>query len=87
MEIGRGQLLTSKVALAKKWRWNRKTVDTFLRLAEKDEILSFESSRALDTGHTLISIGNYSKYQDSDNAAWDIGTDIGKDIHGTSKGH
>ena len=87
LTIERGQLLTSQVALAKKWGWNRKSVNAFLKLTKSDEILDFESSKEVDTGYTLITIRNYSKYQDKQDSSLDIETAIGTDIEGTSKGH
>ena len=87
MTIERGQILTSQVALAKRWSWNRKSVVSFLSVLKSDEILDFESSKEADTGYTLITIQNYSKYQDRKNGALDIETDIETDIQGTSGGH
>jgi len=83
INVERGQLITSQVALAKRWGWDRKTVNTFLKLTKSDEILDFQSSKEVDTGYTLVTIRNYSKYQDGENGALDIQTDIQR----TSNGH
>ncbi|MCH8054573.1 MAG: hypothetical protein IH857_00260, partial [Deltaproteobacteria bacterium] len=85
--VERGQVLTSQLSLAKRWRWNRKTVNAFLTLAKGDQILDFESSKGVDTGYTLITIRNYSKYQDRENETLDIEADNGTDIQGTMEGH
>lgn len=57
--IRRGQFLTSKRKLAERWMWNRRTVDKFLNLLAKDEMISLECT----TKHTLITIVNYDIYQ------------------------
>ena len=57
--IKRGQFLTSKRKLAERWMWNRRTVDKFLDLLVKDEMITIECT----TKHTLITIVNYSIYQ------------------------
>ena len=87
VQVERGQFITSQVKLAERWRWNRKTVKKFLLILKSDEMLDFESSKGTDTGYTLITIRNYSKYQDKENDTLDIeieskGT---SDVH--SKGH
>lgn len=57
--IKRGQFLTSKRKLAERWMWNRRTVDKFLNLLAKDEMILLECT----TKHTLITIVNYDIYQ------------------------
>lgn len=57
--IKRGQFLTSKRKLAERWMWNRRTVDKFLNLLAKDEMITLECT----TKHTLITIVNYDIYQ------------------------
>ena len=57
--IKRGQILTSKRKLAERWMWNRRTVDRFLTLLEKDKMVAIECT----TKHTLITIINYDIYQ------------------------
>ena len=84
--VERGQVLTSQISLANRWRWNRKTVNAFLKITKSDQILDFESSKEVDTGYTLITIRNYGKYQDKQDGSLDIETDIGTDISGTTEG-
>lgn len=57
--IPRGTVLTSMVALAEEWRWNRRTVERFLRALEMDGTIHIETR----TKCTLISIVNYDTYQ------------------------
>ena len=80
--VERGQLLTSQLQLAKRWGWNRKTVNTFLKLTKSDEILDFRSSSEADTGYTLITIRNYNKYQSRESGALDTGADTGGTLVG-----
>ena len=84
--VERGQLLTSQLQLAKRWGWNRKTVNTFLKLTKSDEILDFRSSSEADTGYTLVTIRNYNKYQSRESEALDTGADTGADTGGTVVG-
>lgn len=58
--IQRGQYLTSMVKLAEKWKWSRPTVVKFLNLLERDRMIT----RSSDNTKTLITIENYSVYQD-----------------------
>lgn len=57
--IQRGQYFTSKSKLAERWMWNRRTVDKFLKLLEKDEMITIECT----SRYTLITIINYDIYQ------------------------
>jgi len=84
--VERGQVLTSQLSLARRWRWNRKTVNAFLKITKGDQILDFESSKEVHTGFTLITIRNYSKYQGKENEALDIEADNGTDTRGTTEG-
>lgn len=62
--VERGQLITSQKKLAARWGWNRETVSLFLRRLKRDGMLDLETSRGTGTGYSLITIANYSKYQD-----------------------
>lgn len=57
--IQRGQYLTSMVKLSEKWKWNRKTVSSFLKLLENDNMIT----KVTDNTKTLITIVNYGIYQ------------------------
>jgi len=61
--VKRGQVLTSQVNLAKRWRWNRETVRTFLLLLKSTNMVAIETSKATDTGYTLITMLSYELYQ------------------------
>ena len=63
LPVRRGQVLTSQVALASRWKWNRETVRAFLRLLESANMAAIETSKATDTGYTLVSLLNYDLYQ------------------------
>lgn len=89
--VRRGQVLTSQVALAARWGWNRKTVVSFLKALKADIMLDIETSRETDTGYTLITIRNYERFQVRAEEGADIqtsgGQDIRTDIERTSNGH
>ncbi len=61
--VKRGQKITSIRKLADRWGWSRHKVDDFLKLLESDKML--EQNR--DSKKTVISILNYSDYQDIQN--------------------
>lgn len=60
IEIEKGQTLTSIKQLAEKWKWSRHKVSDFLDRLEQDTMIV----QVRDTRKTLVSIVNYSKYQD-----------------------
>ena len=72
--VKRGQYLTSMVKLAEKWKWDRKTVNKFLKLLEKDKMITL----SVDKHKTLITIDNYCIYQSSEDNGMDNGMDINK---------
>jgi hypothetical protein len=63
LEVKRGQVLHSQVALARRWRWDRETVRRFFRFIESLNMCRIETSKATDTGYTLITIMNYELFQ------------------------
>jgi hypothetical protein len=67
IRVHRGQVLTSQTALAKRWKWDRETVRRFFRLLESLIMCHIETSKATDTGYTLITIVNYDSYQTGQN--------------------
>lgn len=54
-----GELCYSQLSLAKRWKWNFKTVKNFLSSLEKREMLETRTNNVT----TVISIRNWSKYQ------------------------
>ena len=62
VEVKRGQRITSLRKLSERWKWSVKKVKHFLEQLKKDEMIAYES----DSYKTLITIINYSKYQDKE---------------------
>ncbi len=63
IQVKRGQVLTSQVDLAARWKWDRETVHRFLQALESLKMATTETSKATDTGYTLITLTNYDTYQ------------------------
>lgn len=57
--VARGEQIRSQVSLAKAWGWDRKTVSRFLKLLEKDQMISTR----VDHLTSYISICNYDSFQ------------------------
>ena len=83
--VKRGQVLTSQVNLAKRWRWNRETVRTFLLLLKSTNMVAIETSKATDTGYTLITLLNYDLYQGDSSDAKALSSAIDSAIRPTSE--
>ncbi len=60
IHINKGQILTSQDKLCKSWLWDRGAVRSFLKMLEKDGILSQQAT----SKYTVITICNYASYQD-----------------------
>ena len=58
--VERGQLLTSLRSLSTRWGWSKDKVTYFLNILESDEMIT----RSIDANGTLVTIVNYSVYQD-----------------------
>lgn len=80
--IKKGQLLTSKLRLSKKWGWNHKTVTAFLTLLKTDNM----ADNKTDNRSTLITITNYNEYQVLRKNKTDNKTDNRADSHGIATG-
>ena len=63
IEVKRGSKITSLRKLSEEWGWSTKKTKKFLELLEKDNMITVKS----DNKKTLITIENYSLYQDSGN--------------------
>jgi hypothetical protein len=91
LEVKRGQILTSQVKLAARWKWNRKTVGGFLSSLIAANMVDIVTSKQTDTGYTLITLRNYVRFQALAKAGADIETetasDIGADIQRASSTH
>jgi hypothetical protein len=59
--VKRGQRITSIRKLCSRWKWSRTKVNNFLKLLEKDKMISLEIE---PHKKTVITIVNYSLYQD-----------------------
>lgn len=80
--LDRGQLLTSKLKLAEKWGWNRKTVVGFMLALNRDN----NTDTKTDNKSTLITVLNYSQYQDKEEIERDNKEDNNTDLNGTTTG-
>lgn len=58
-----GDLCYSQLSLAKRWKWNKRTVRKFIDFLEKAEMVHCKITNIT----TVISVKNYSKYQFSKN--------------------
>lgn len=77
--VKRSQLVTSVRKLSERWKWNKDKVLKFLRLLESDGMIKRESDKL----RTLITIENYTFYQDdADSERTHQGTH-----QGTADGH
>lgn len=61
--VKRGQVLAPQLGLAKRWDWDRETVRSFLLLLKSLNMVAIKTSKATDTGYTLITILNYERFQ------------------------
>lgn len=60
--IEKGSFITSKRELGRRWDWSNSKVDKFLGLLKSDDMIDYKS----DTKKTVITIGKYEVYHDSD---------------------
>lgn len=60
--IEKGSFITSKRELGRRWEWSNSKVDKFLELLKSDEMIVYKS----DTKKTVITIGKYEVYHDSE---------------------
>ena len=75
IDIKRGQCGWSILNLSKRWKWSRGKANRFLNELKKDGQIDIKT----DTRNSIITICNYSKYQDKDTA--------GDTIDSTTNGH
>ena len=60
IHVERGQLAYAQTTLARRWKWNERTVARLIKLLEKRQMVQTKT----DNVTTVITILNYSKYQD-----------------------
>lgn len=63
IKVKRGSKITSLRKLSEEWGWSTKKTKKFLELLEKDNMITVKT----DNKKTLVTIENYSLYQDSGN--------------------
>jgi len=74
--VKRGEFITSEVKLAKKWKWDRKTVRKFLTLLQQEEMILKNSTDRW----TSITVLNWDKYQlDGQVLGQGVGQGVGQD--------
>lgn len=61
VHLGKGDLAYSQLTLAKRWKWNERTVNKFLTMLENRQMIQSRKSNIT----TVISIINYTLYQSS----------------------
>lgn len=84
--IKRGQLHTSVLKLAARWKWSRGKVLRFLDVLKTDGMLNVECSKGGTTNGTTLTIVNYSVYQDSDTTDSTTNSTTDDTTHGTTNG-
>lgn len=83
----RGEKITSLRGLGERWKWSKNKVNDFLKLLQRDEMITFET---IPGKRTLIKIVNYEKWQGKDDIEGheeDENKDSKKDAERTQKGH
>jgi hypothetical protein len=66
IDIERGQLFTTILALSARWHRDAKTVRTWLSVLKADGMIDIRSEHGIDGGFTLITVMNYDEYQGAD---------------------
>lgn len=61
IKLNEGQLGYSQLTLSKRWKWNKRTVDKFLMMLQKREMIHYKKSHLT----TIISILNWNEFQKS----------------------
>lgn len=64
IKLAPGDLCYSLKSLAERWQWNKRTVKSFLEIMQNREQISFRSNKVT----TIISICNWERYQQAENA-------------------
>lgn len=70
--IPTGGYMTSQVKLAKRWRWDEKTVRKFLLSLNALGILRIETKKGIDHGYTLITFENSIAYDGDQESEFSI---------------
>ena len=75
--VKRGQRITSILFLAQRWRWSRTKTKAFLKMLESEGMIRLDVQAKKKT---IVTITNYSKYQDKQNKKRSQKKDMKKDI-------
>ena len=75
--VKRGQRITSILYLSQRWRWSRTKTKAFLKLLESEGMIKLDVQAKKKT---IITITNYSKYQDIQNKKTSQKKDIPKPL-------
>lgn len=75
--VKRGQRITSILFLSQRWRWSRTKTKAFLKMLESEGMIRLDVQAKKKT---IITITNYSKYQDIQNKKRSQKKDMKKDI-------
>jgi len=62
LNLKAGEFVTSQAKLAEAWKWDRETVNAYLRRLKADEMLGYRTSNKF----TVITICNWDNYQNPD---------------------
>jgi hypothetical protein len=83
IELEPGELCYSQLSLADRWKWNRKTVKSFLDELARREMILIKADKRLTRLTTVITIQNWNHYQGDGHLTGqrrDIGTGTNKKI-------
>ena len=85
ISLDAGQSARSQVTLATTWNWSRKKVSNFLKLIEKDQMISLKTTK----NTSIITIVNWQTYQENDQkkSSQTNTKSTSYKQHGTSKEH
>lgn len=62
LKLERGEQARSQLTLSKEWKWSRDKVKRYVRLLEKEQMITIKTSQLT----SIITICNYSGYQDTE---------------------
>lgn len=84
--VATGDVLTSQAELARAWGWTRETVARFLALLRTLNLADIETSKATDSGYTIIRLKDFTRFPCGSSDTVDIEEDTVADIeHSASR--
>lgn len=72
VRVKRGSMITSIRGLSGRWKWSNTKVKNFLKLLQKEKMITYKS----DSKKTILSIVNYSIYQEGNITKNDAGASL-----------